>query len=391
MNQDTGPVTSSGDDDEISLLDLLQVVVENLRLLVLGPIAAGLVALGISYLIPPTYTAKTVFMPPQQQQGGAAMMLQSLGSLGGLAGAATGIKNPSDQFIAFLKSESVADGLVDRFDLIARYHVNLRGDARATLERRSRFSSGKDNLIAVEVDDEDPVFAADLANSYVKEFGNVLSRMAVTEAQQRRAFFEKQLMEASEKLKSAEMALQDSGVGLSALKSSPEATISRLAAIQGQVTAQEIRLGSMRGYLAESAPEFKQGLADLASMRAQLAKIEQASSTPSKGGAKYLAHYRDVKYYQTLFELFSKQFELAKLDEAREGAIIQILDLARPPVRKSKPNRARIFVIVNFIAIILLLIFVYGRNSWREAQRGAISSGKINNIVRAWNIAINGK
>ena len=388
MNQDTGPVTASGDDDEISLLDLLQVVVENLRLLVLGPIAAGLLALGVSYQIPPTYTAKTVFMPPQQQQGGAALMMQSLGALGGLAGAAAGIKNPTDQFLAFLKSESVADGMVDRFDLVARYHANLRVDARVSLGARSRFSSGKDGLISLEVDDTDPVFAADMANGYVSEFRKVLARMAVTEAQQRRAFFEKQLLEASEKLKSAEMALQDSGVGLSALKSSPEATISRLAAIQGQVTAQEIRLGSMRGYLAESAPEFKQGLADLAAMRAQLAKIEQASATPSKGGSEYLGHYRDFKYYQTLFELFSKQFELAKIDEAREGAVIQVLDVARPPERKSKPNKAELAAITALAVGFLLLLFVFIRNALRQAGSDLDSREKLSRLRRTWSKAI---
>jgi tyrosine-protein kinase Etk/Wzc len=389
MNQETSPSPASdSEDDEVSLLDLLQVVVENLRLLVLGPIAAGLLALGVSYQIPPTYTAKTVFMPPQQQQGGAALMMQSLGALGGLAGAAAGIKNPTDQFLAFLKSESVADGMVDRFDLVARYRANLRVDARASLGARSRFSSGKDGLILLEVDDTDPVFAADMANGYVKEFSKLLGRMAVTEAQQRRAFFEKQLLEVAEKLKSAEMALQDSGVALSALKSSPEATMSRLAVLQGQVTAQEIRLGSMRGYLAESAPEFKQGLADLAAMRAALTKIEQASATSSKGGSEYLGHYRDFKYYQTLFELFSKQFELAKIDEAREGAVIQVLDVARPPERKSKPNKAELAVITALAVGFLLLLFVFIRNVLRQTGADLESREKLSRLSRAWSKAI---
>jgi capsule polysaccharide export protein KpsE/RkpR len=195
-------------------------------------------------------------------------------------------------------------------------------------------------------------------------------------------------MEASEKLKSAEMALQDSGVGVSALKSSPEATISRLALIQGQVTAQEIRLGSMRGYLAESAPEFKQGLADLAAMRSQLAKIEQASATPSKGGSEYLGHYRDFKYYQTLFELFSKQFELAKIDEAREGAVIQVLDVARPPERKSKPNKAELAVITALAVGFLLLLFVFIRNALRQAGADIESREKLFRLSRAWSKAI---
>ena len=106
MNQDNAMVTAveAPQDDEISLLDLLQVVVDNLRLLVLGPLLVGLAALGITCAIAPSFTATTKFMPPQQQQGGAAAMLSSLGALGGLAGAASGLKNPADQYVAFLKA-----------------------------------------------------------------------------------------------------------------------------------------------------------------------------------------------------------------------------------------------------------------------------------------------
>ena len=389
MNQETGPSGPSIDeDDEISLLDLLQVVVENLRLLVLGPLAAGLVALGLSYQIPPTYTARVVFMPPQQQQSGAALMMQSLGALGGLAGAATGLKNPNDQFVSFLKSDSVADAMIDRFALIARYQPEFKGDARMTLQDVTTVSSGRDGLITVEVADTDPVFAAQLANGYVEEFGYLLNRMAVTEAQLRRVFFEKQLLDATEKLKKSEMALQDSGISASALKSSPEATIGAVATLQAQVNAQEIRLSSMRGYLAETAPEFKQAQTELAALRAQFAKLEKTNAGSSKGESEYLARYRDFKYFQTLFELFSKQFELAKLDEAREGAVIQVLDVAKPPERKSKPKKAQLAVITAVAVGFLLLLFVFIRNALRQTGADLESREKLSRLSRAWSKAI---
>ena len=141
------PQAAGQDDDEISLLDLLQVVVDNLRLLVLGPLACGLTALGISFAIPPTFTAKTQFLPPQQQQSAAASMLASLGALGGLAGAATGLKNPADQYVAFMKSVSVQDALIDRFKLIEKYEAKLKTDARLALTSNLRIASGKDGLI----------------------------------------------------------------------------------------------------------------------------------------------------------------------------------------------------------------------------------------------------
>src|SRR5450830_787967 len=174
------------EDDEISLLDLLQVVADNLRLLVLAPLAAGLLALGISFAIAPTFTATTKFMPPQQQQSAAASMLASLGALGGLAGAATGLKNPADQYVAFMKSRTVQDTLVDRFKLMERYQSKYKENARTSLDANVLIASGKDGLITVDASDKDPAFAAQLANAYPEELTRLLSRLAVTEAKQRR-------------------------------------------------------------------------------------------------------------------------------------------------------------------------------------------------------------
>ena len=147
------------EDDEISLLDLLQTIVDNLRLLVLGPLAVGVLALGISFAIAPTYTAKTQFLPPQAQQSAAAGLLASLGGLGGLAGAAAGLKNPADQFIAYMKSNAVQDGLIERFKLQDRYDEEYLADTRKELEKNSRIAGGKDGLISVEFDDKDSVLA----------------------------------------------------------------------------------------------------------------------------------------------------------------------------------------------------------------------------------------
>ena len=245
------------DDDEISLLDLLQVVVDNLRLLVLGPLVAGLAALGIAFIIPPTFTATTKFMPPQQQQSAAASMLASLGALGGLAGAATGLKNPAEQYVAFLKSRSVQDALIDRFKLTERYDEKFKQDARLELEKNAQITSGKDGLISINASDKDPAFAAQLANAYVEELGHLLSRLAVTEAQQRRLFFEKQLGNTKDKLVKAEQALKASGVNSNVLKTNPTAAVEALAKLKASITAQEIKLASMRGYLTESSPSWR--------------------------------------------------------------------------------------------------------------------------------------
>jgi tyrosine-protein kinase Etk/Wzc len=356
------------DDDEISLLDLLQVIVDNLRLLVVGPLVCGLAALGYSFTIPPTYTAKTQFLPPQQQQSSAASMLASLGALGGLAGAATGIKSPADQYIVFMKSVSVQDALIERFKLVEKYEAKLKTDVRMALTGSVRIASGKEGLISVEVDNKDPKFAADLANAHVDELRILLTRLAVTEAQQRRMFFEKQLQITKENFTKADLALKSSGISSSVLKTSPASAVEAVARLKAGISVQEVKLGTMRNYLTESSPDFMQALSELASLKSQMAKAEKEEPA-SKDASDYVARYREFKYQETMFELFTKQFELAKVDESREGAVIQILDIAQPPERKSKPKKAQIAITASLVSGFALILFVFIRSALRTASQ----------------------
>ena len=375
------------DDDEISLLDLLQVIVDNLRLLVLGPLVCGLAALGYSFTIPPTYTAKTQFLPPQQQQSSAASMLASLGALGGLAGAATGLKSPADQYIAFMKSVSVQDALIERFKLVEKYEAKLKIDARIALTGSVRIASGKYGLISVEVDDKDPQFAADLANAHLEELSNLLGRLAVTEAQQRRMFFEKQLQITKENFTKADLALKSSGVSSSVLKTSPASAVEAVARLKAGISVQEVKLGTMRNYLTESSPDFKQALSELASLKSQLAKAEKEEPA-SKDASDYVARYREFKYQETMFDLFAKQFELAKVDESREGAVIQVLDMAEPPERKAKPKKAIIAMIATLASGFALLLFVFIRSALKNASQDEETKLRMAALKGSWNRAL---
>jgi uncharacterized protein involved in exopolysaccharide biosynthesis len=247
----TTPEQPDNPEDEISLLDLLQVIVDNLRLLVLGPLAVGILALGITFLIPPTYTAKTQFLPPQQQQSSASALLQSLGAMGGLASAAGGIKNPADQYIGFLKSTSIQDSLVDRFKLQDRYEKKLKVDTRKELQENTKIVAGKDGIISLEFDDKDPQFAADVANGYVDELRKLMGRLSLTEAQLRRTFFEGKLKEAKEGLAQADQELRATGINASTLKSSPAAAVEVVARVRAGIVAQEVKIAAMRGYLVD--------------------------------------------------------------------------------------------------------------------------------------------
>lgn len=368
-------------DDEISLLDLVETLAERFWLLVVGPLLAGTLALGVSFLIPPSFTARTVLMPPQAQQSAAASLLQSLGALGGIAGAASGVRNPNDQMVALIKSRTMSDRMIERFDLMKIYKAKLRQDARKALESNLRVSAGKDGLITIEFDDEDPGRAAEIANAYVQELSRLLGQLAITEAQQRRVFFERQLKESKDNMARAEKLLKTGGVEADVYKSSPQAAVSAVAQLQAQVAAQEIKLGSMRGYMTDNAPEFQQALVELRALRTQLGKIEASSrESGSTSGNDYITRFRDFKYHEALFELFAKQYEIARVDESREGAVIQIVDPAVRPEWKSKPKRAMIAIIATLAAGFALILYVFVRKALVSAGKDAKSAAQIARI-----------
>jgi uncharacterized protein involved in exopolysaccharide biosynthesis len=354
-------------DERLDLFELFGLLRRHALLIIGGSLVAGCIALGITYLIKPTFTAETTFLPPQQQQGPAAAVLASLGPLAGLAGAAGAVRTPADQYVALLQSANVSDRIVDEFKLMQVYDAEFRIDARKDLAKNVRITAGKkDGLITVAVDDKNPARAANIANRYVDELRRMTSTIAITEAQQRRHFFESQLHEPRDKLTAAQIALQASGFNQGALKAEPKAAAEGYARLRAEVTAAEVRLQTMRGSLADDTPEVRQHQATVAALRSQLARLEAA--TDPRGGPDYVGKYREFKYQETLFELFSRQYELARVDESREGALIQVVDMAVPPEKKSSPKRGLTAVLTTLGMGIVLVIAVLVQNAWLRRQ-----------------------
>jgi uncharacterized protein involved in exopolysaccharide biosynthesis len=353
-------------DDGIFLGDLFGVLVQHWKLILCGSLFAGLVGLGVAFTLPPIYTARAVILPPQQQQSGAAAALANLGGLAGLAGAGVGVGNPSDRYVAMMQSITISNRIIDRFKLMEVYESEFRADAQRELSGSVRISAGKkDGLLIIEVDDKIPQRSADMANSYVSELRSLTNTLAVTEAQQRRLFFEQQLQSTKEKLTQAQIALQDGGFNAGALKAEPKAAAEIYARLQAEATATEVKLQTMRGTLADNAPEVMQQQNTLAALRHQIIALESAEKQP-KQGADYIGRYREFKYQETLFDLFARQYELARVDEGREGALIQVLDIATPPERKVRPKRGLIALSCAFLAGVVLSAFVLVRWHRRE-------------------------
>lgn len=194
------------EEDAINLLDLLTTVVENLKLLVLGSLGAGVLALGISFLITPTFTAKTTMIPPSLANSitNAALRSElgglSLGGMGGLGGLVGAVKSPGDQYIAYMESNILRDQLIVKYKLQERYDEKYLENTRKVLKKKVKLiSDKKTGLITIEVDDHDPKFAADLANDYVDSLSRMIGRMTLAEAKARRELLEQQITEATQK------------------------------------------------------------------------------------------------------------------------------------------------------------------------------------------------
>ena len=345
--------------------DTLIALAERWRLLVAGPIAVGGVVLGVTYLITPTFTARTAFLPPQQQSG-AASTLASLGGLSSLIGGAAQ-RTPADQYVALVQSTTVADRIIDQFELIKIYDKDLRVDARRELAKNMRVVAGKrDGIIVLEFDDESPARAAAVANRYVEELRLMTNRLALTEAQQRRLFFEGHLQRTRDRLTQAQLLLQGSGFNQESLKAEPKAAAESYGRLKAEVTAAQARLDALRQTLTESAPEVQQAGAAIGVLRAQLARIE--STAGQSDSADYVGKYREFKYQEALFEQFSRQYELARVDESREGQL-QVIDAAQPPEKKSWPKRALLALAGTVGGLVALLAYVLGSHHLRQSAR----------------------
>ena len=360
------------EDDEagpaVSLTDVLIWLGERKALIGAVTGSVAVLSLVVSLLLTPIFTARTTFLAPgSQQQSGSAAALAALGSIGSLSG--LGAKTPDDLYVALLKSDSVQRGLDQRFNLRAHYDVKTYETLRKVLPSYVRVSADKKSgVISVEVDDEDPKFAADLANAHEPEVTKLLGRLAVSEAQLRRVFFEKQLQDTKENLVKAEQSLQavQEKSGVIVLDKQAEALINNAALLRAQISEREVQLRVLRTSATDQNPAVMRLNSELRGMRAELARMES-----SQGGAPgsavdlpvgripeasvdYVRARRELKLQEMMLEGMLRQYEIAKLDEAKEGPVLQQVDVARIPDYKSKPSRALIVLASTLLALLLV-------------------------------------
>lgn len=377
------------DSDEISLLDLLLVLAKNKRLIIGIPMVCGLIAVGVALMMTPIFTSKAVIMPPQQQSAGA---LAALGDLAGLAGVGGGaLKNPSDLYVAMLETRPIQDALIDRFNLVARYNEEYRQDARKTLSKISEIKADKKSgLISIEVDDEDPKVAANIVMAYVEELQKMTDSLAISEAARRRLFFEKQLEQAKENLKNAEVGLRSTQEKTRMVSPQGQMTaiFTAIAQLRGAIAAKEVEINALKTFATAQNPDLKIAQQELAALRSQLDRLQRdhpseagdymvPSGRLAAGGIAFVQATRDVKYFETIFELLAKQFEIAKIDEAKESTLIQVVEKAVPAERKSKPKRALIVILTVLSSFMLMILFAFIKEAFVNVKKDADSMRRL--------------
>ncbi len=376
-------------DDEISLLDLLIVLAERKRTILWVTATFAVIAIVVSLILPQSYTAIVVLLPPQQGSSMGNAIASQLGNLGGmaaLAGGGLGLKSPNDMIVAELKSRTVEDAMVQHFGLMQEYHQRLLSDTRKVFEKHTTIDgSGKDGLLHISVEDRDPNRAAELANGYVDQFRKMSEHLAITEASQRRLFFEQQLEQAKDNLANAEEALKltEQKTGLIQLDSQARALIESAASLRAQIAAKEVQIESMRTFATGENAQLIQAQQELDGLRTQLAKLGGSENIDAglmvpkgqvpEAGLEYVRKLRDVKYYETIFDILARQFEIAKLDEAKQGALIQVVDAAVPPDRRSFPKRGMIVIGATaagfFVGIVVALVLALYENMNRKSEQ----------------------
>lgn len=343
--------------EDLTFLDILIIIMQRKKLVVMVTAICTGIAVILAFALTPNYTATVTILPPQGNGSMGSMLASQLegmnGAVSGVASSMLGLKNVNEMYVSMLKSRSVEDAVIQRYGLQSEYNKRYLADTRKAMEKHTKIDgSSKDGLIRLSFSDRNPNRAAEIANGYMQQFRNLSQHLAITEASQRRVIFENQLEKTKTDLANADEALKRTqlSTGMVQVDGQARALIDTAARLRAQIVAKEVQIEAMRSYAGDENPALTQAQTELDGLRAQFNKLVGSKGGSAddvflpkgevpQAGLEYIRRLRDVKYYEAIFEVLAKQLELAKLDEAREGGFIQVVDPAVAPEQRSFPKR----------------------------------------------------
>jgi tyrosine-protein kinase Etk/Wzc len=384
---------------ELDMLSLLSILAKWKRPFLSIALGIPLFSFLVTLIVPATYTAATRILPPQQNQSLAASVIGQLGAVAGLSPTSLGLKNPGDLHVGILTGRTISDRIIDRFELKKLYGASTMDKTRRELANRTNIFIGKDGLISIEFDDREPKRAADIANAFVEELEKLLGSLAVTEASQRRLYFEREIGKVKDNLAKAESALRatQEKTGLIKIEEQGAAIIEAVSALRAQIAAKEIEIQAMRLFATEAHPDHIKAKEQLSGLKGQLARLERASTADAgilvptgkvpEFGLEYIRRLREVKYSEALFEFLAKQLEVAKLDESKELGVVQVVDRAVSPESRSKPRTLMIVLLSAIASAFAAFLCAFVLEGFDRARRDEHSAQKLNYLkatLRRW-------
>lgn len=396
---DQEPQTSlPQEEDRVDALDILLVLAYKRRLVGIATLGVLAIGIALALLLRPNFTSTALILPPQQQSSSASALLGQLGILAGVTGgeeasSALGLKSPGDLYVGILASETIEDGIISKFNLKSHYKTRTMVEARKALESHTDLTSEKDGLISIAVTDHDSHLASDIANAYISELYDMNSHLAITEAAQRRIFFENEVAQEKKQLNAAEdnLAAMQRKTGVIQLTGQTAILIETIAQLRAKIQASQVDLQAMQTFATSENPDIQRLKEQISTMQAQLVKLENGQQQTNPGNitvpagripediVEYSRKYRDVQYHEELYELLSRQYEAARIDEAKAAPVIQVVDYATPSDKRSGPKRSLILlgsVFLGFTGSCFWVLLMHGLTVMRNSARMA------NKIIR---------
>ena len=372
-------------EDEINLIDYFLVLLKHKRMIYCIVALAIIFSVVVSLLLPNMYTATARVLPPKEPDSGlSALLTQSGGPLGGLAGSFMQGKTTPDLYVGMLESRTVADVLIKEFNLKELYKKKYLEDVYKHLAKRINIRvSRKDQIISVSVEDKDPRRAADMANTYLDALDRINRTVNITEGQRKRVFLEKRLKEAKNDLYRAEIELKEfqEKYKLVSIEEQAKVAIEGAAKIKGEIIVARTELEVLKKFGTERQNEAVMLKAKIVELQNQLGKIENGNpgiNAPKENGTAegesnfYIPFnelpalgmqlgrlIREAKIQEKVFELVTSQYEMAQIAEAKDVNTIQILDHAVPPDKISSPKRSLIIILSTVVALFLSIFLAF--------------------------------
>ena len=360
-------------EDEINLLDLVLVLLKRKKLIIGIVLVAIAISVTYSLLAPLKFTATARILPPEGSGSSLSGLVgRSAGPLGGLAAGILGQKSGPELYNGILESRTVADTLINKFDLKKLYKAKYMESVYQKLKSRTKINiSRKSGIISISVEDEDPKRAAEMANAYVDALDQINRKVHISSGHRKRVFLEGRLKKVKEDLARAESNLRafEEKYKLVSISDQAKAAIEGAAKIKGEIIAAQTELEVLKQFGTEKQNEAVMLKSKIAELQKQLRRIEEGN--PSKDdlfipfkempalGLQLARLMREAKIQEEVFKLITTQYELAKIEEAKDVNTIQVLDWAVPPDKKSSPKRTLIVILSTLVAFFIAVFLAF--------------------------------